>query len=322
MGIAAENTFKALDACQNCECVPAHDFGARLGLGTHRKSNDDKLDDEDIDFDMFLSANEFWQEVRVHTTWDPAAQCVRVKHLCQSIEKVRRSMAAYYRLELKVMRGQLYKLQSKRSSGQVDPAQSPVTLHELLQGGPRTFTDKTKHILSVMLGYAVLYLQDTAWLKPTWSSSTIIFFRTSASQIPLRPFLQTNLSTPFDGAGLRADEQQQGQDSGESDEDEFDPDDLKVYPFPTIVTLAITLMEIYFVSPFSELANRFNATVEAEVSNLINFLNASHVFDACREHMPENAQFLRAVENCLEPQVWQDEDGKGLGIQDLRSRIL
>ncbi|KAK7932570.1 hypothetical protein PG985_003282 [Apiospora marii] len=339
VGIAAEDTFKALIACQKCECLPVHDFGVRLGLGTYRKPKGNDLNDEEIDFDMFLSAKEDWQEVRVHTTREvvvriavkgqaapeppgyPAAQCAPVKRLCKSIDKARRVMAADYRLELKVMQGRLYKLQSKRSNVQVDPTQRPVTLHEFLQGGPRAFTDKTKRILSVLLGYAVLHLQDTPWLKPTWSSSTILFFRTSALQIPLRPFLQTNISGTFDEEGLKADGRQQSQYFGDSDEDEVDPDDLMAHPFPTIVILAITLMEIYFVTPFSELAKRFNIPVEANVSNLVKFLNAWAVFRACEDHMPENSQFLHAIQKCLDPKVWQDEYGNRLGIQDLRGRL-
>ncbi|KAK8131669.1 hypothetical protein PG984_008107 [Apiospora sp. TS-2023a] len=343
--IAAEEMFKALDACQACECLPAHYFGAILGLGTYRKSKEDILDGEGIDFDMFISAEEDWQEVRVHTTREvvagiavegqappvpprtPAVRCAPVKRLCKSIENTRRSMVANYRLELKVMQGRMFKLQSKRSNGQIDPAQSPVTLYECLQRGPPAFSDKTKRILSVLLGYAVLHFQNTPWLKPPWSSSTILFFRTSASQILLRPFLQTNLSRPLDEEGLKANEQQESQHSGESDEDEFDPDDpddhddLMPHPFPTIVILAITLLEVYFVTPFPDLAKRFNVPGEVDVSNLTKFLSACHVFRACQEHMSENVHFFHAVQKCLDPKVWQDEYGNGLGIDHLRSRI-
>lgn len=335
---AAQAVFKALAACQNCGCMPAHDFGARLCLGTYRKSNADADTEGEVDFDMFLSVKQDWQEVRVNTAKEkviqfategqapprqPKTPAATVRRLCEPIVKAKKMMAAY-RLELKVMRGRLFKLQSsERISRLVDLTKSPVSLEEFLRGGPRVFTEKTKRILEVLLSYAVLHLHDTPWLQSTWSSSDIIFFRTNASEIPLRPFLQTSLSGTEED-GLKLDEQ--GQKSGEwngdkFDPDDIDPDDLMRHPCPTIVTLAIMLMEVYFVTPFGDLARRLNIEVGEDASCFTRYLDASMVFEACRNEIPENIQFLYAVERCLDPAIWEDEDGSKLDSQTLRSRI-
>ncbi|KND87724.1 Intracellular serine protease [Tolypocladium ophioglossoides CBS 100239] len=337
---AAQAVSKAMAACRNCGCMPAHDFGARLRLGTHRKSSADADADADtegeVDFDMFLSLKQDWQEVRVHTAKEklvqfdiegqaprprqPRTLAAPVQWLCEPIFKAKaKKMMATFRLELKVTRGRLFKLQSERRSGLVDLTKSPVSLEEFLQGSPRAFTEKTKRILAVLLSYAVLHLHDTPWLQSTWNSSDILFFRTSASEIPLRPFLQTRLpGTGEDGSKL----DEHAQQSGEWNEDEFDPDDLMQHPCPTIVTLAIMLMEVYFMTPFDHLARRLNVEVGGgDSSCFTRFLDASMVFEACRNEIPENFQFLYAVERCLNPAIWEDEDGSRLDSQALRSRI-
>ncbi|OIW32350.1 pfs domain-containing protein [Coniochaeta ligniaria NRRL 30616] len=334
---AAQAVFKALTACQNCGCTPTHDFSARLFLSTYRKSNTGADTEGDVDFDMFLSVKQDWQEARVHTAKEtvvqfalegqmpprqPKTRAARVQRLCEPIVKAKKKMAAY-RLELKVMRGRLFKLQSERSSRLVDLTKSPVSLEEFLQGGSRAFTEKTKRILLVLLSYAVMHLHDTPWLQSTWSSSDILFFRTSASEIPLRPFLHIRLDgTGEDSSKLAEQGQQSGEwNEGEFDPDDTDPDDLMQHPCPAIVTLAIILMEVHFVTTFDDLARRLKVEVGGDASFLTRYLDASTVFEACRKDIPENIQFLHAVERCLNRATWEDEDGTRLDSLALRSRI-
>jgi hypothetical protein len=326
---SAQAVFRAMTACQNCGCTPAHDFGARLGLGTYRRSGADE--DNEVDFDMFLSVSREWQEVCVHTAKEktiqfamdgraaprpPRAQVARVQRLCVPIIKAKRMMT----VELKVTRDRLLWLPSKRSNRLVDLTKSPVSLHEFLQCGPRAFTDKTRRILAVLLSYAVLHLQDTPWLQPTWSSSDILFFRTKDSEIPLRPFLQTRLLRT-ESPGLKPDDAQaRGYDvEDEFDSDDFDPDNQMQHPCPTIVTLAIMLMEVYFVTPFDEIARQKNVEVAKDASSLTTYIAASEIFEHCRNDMPD--LFVYAVEKCLDRATWEDEESNRLDSHALRSKI-
>lgn len=329
---SAQAVFKAMTSCQDCGCTPEHDFGARLCIGTYRKSGTDDDNEGKVDFDMFLSATQDWQEVRVHTAKEraihfeidakapprqPRISGARVKRLCVPIIRAKRMMT----VELKVTQGRLLWLPSERSKRLEDLTKSPVSLHEFLKGHPRAFTGKTRRILSVLLSYAVLHLQDTPWLQPTWSSSDILFFRTMDSEIPLRPFLQTRLSgTQIPGLGV--DDDAELNPSGEEDGldyDDIDPDDQMQHPCPTILTLAIMLMETYFAMPFQDIAMRLNHEVARDSPFLTKYLVAIDILEAYRDEMPD--LFLYAVDKCLDRAIWEDEEGIRLDSHTLRSRI-
>lgn len=320
VGKAAQAAFKTLVSCQNCVCKPEHDFGARLCLGTYRKSNID-ADVGDVDFNLFLSMKHDWQEVCVHTVKENAIQfdlpgqttlpkprelAAPVKELCKPIGKAPKNM----RVELKVMRGRLFKLRSLPRTHVFDFTKDAVSLEHFLHSGPRAFTDKTKRILAVLLSYTVLHLQDTPWLQSTWNSSDIIFFRTKASEVPLRPFLKARLSQ-VDKLVPQSDEWS---------EDGFDPDEWPQHQCPSLVTLAIILMEVYFVTPFDVLAKRLDVEIGDDMS-CFRYLDASMVFSACRHEIPENVQFLYAVEKCLDTATWEDENGNRLDSQVLKAKI-
>lgn len=329
---SAQAVFKAMTSCQDCGCTPEHDFGARLCIGTYRKSGADDDNEGKVDFDMFLSATQDWQEVRVHTAKERAIQFdidlhapprqprtsgARVKRLCVPIIKAKRMMT----VELKVAQGRLLWLPSERSKRLEDLTKNPVSLHEFLKGHPRAFTGKTRRILSVLLSYAVLHLQDTPWLQPTWSSSDILFFRTMESEIPLRPFLQTRLSG-IQAPGLDVDDHAELKPSGEEDEfdcDDIDPDDQMQHPCPTILTLAIMLMEIYFAMPFQDIAMRLNHEVARDSPFLTKYFVAIDILEAYRDEMPD--LFLQAVDKCLDRATWEDEEGTRLDSHTLRSSI-
>ncbi|KAM0431497.1 hypothetical protein ACHAPT_005475 [Fusarium lateritium] len=338
---AAQSIFKALVACINCPCTPTHAFGARLCLGTYRKpdiESDVNIEDR-IDFDMFLSMKQDWHEVRIHTAKERLVQLVvdqaeisqpkarrprtqKAKQLCEPIVKIQ-SMAAY-RLEFKVTRGQLFKLQSERSNSFIDKSRSAVSLDEFLRDRTGSFTERTKRILAVILSSAVFHLHDTPWLQPTWNSSNVLFFRTASSAVPLKPFIQTPLSSL--SAHPTADQDtgnQPGLDPDDLDPDDIDPDDLLSHQCPTLVTLAMMLLEVYFVVPFDTLAQRYNVDLGSDIgsSTFTRYMDVNVVFEACRKEIPENSQFYLAVESCLDPKVWEDEEGSRLDGPTLRTKI-
>lgn len=333
---AAQSIFKALVACKDCVCTPTHDFGARLCLGTHRKL-DCEADDQ-VDFDMFLSMKEDWYEAHIHTTKDRAVRIVVdqsrqrqraprsmvVKQLCEPIARV--STMAGYRLQLKVTKDQLFKLQSERSASLVDKTKHPVSLDQFLRDRPRNFTERTKRILAVILSSTVFHLHNTPWLQPSWNSSNVLFFQTSSSAVTLRPFIQTKLSpldfsAPHDGREHSPDAtDSEDLDPDDLDPDDLDPDDWLMHRCPILVTLAMMLLEIYFATPFDVLARRCKVDLGDSQSST-KHLDVSVVFQACRTEIPENSQFYVAVGSCLDPQVWETEDGDSLSSDELRSKI-
>ncbi|KAJ4316002.1 hypothetical protein N0V84_008066 [Fusarium piperis] len=339
---AAQSIFKALVACKDCACTPTHDFGARLCLGTHRKP-DCEADDQ-VDFDMFLSLKEDWHEAHIHTAKERAVRIVAeqsrhrqrgprsiaVKQLCEQIARV--GAMAGYRLQLKVTKNQLFKLQSERSESLVDKTKHPVSLDQFLRDRPRNFTERTKRILAVILSSTVFHLHDTPWLEPSWNSSNVLFFQTSSSAVTLRPFIQTklsllDLSPPPDGCEHSPDTtESEDLDPDDLDPDDFDPDDMDpddwlMHPCPILVTLAMMLLEIYFATPFDVLARRCKVDLGESQNNNTKHLDVSVVFQACRTEMPENSQFYAAVGSCLDPQAWETESGGSLSSDELRSRI-
>ncbi|KAF4948626.1 hypothetical protein FGADI_9530 [Fusarium gaditjirri] len=345
---AAQSIFKAMVACMNCPCTPAHDLGARLCLGTYRKPKLD-LDAEmdEVDFNMFLSSQQDWQEVIVHTTKDrqvkvviderhnpspevkcaPAVKTMKVKNLCEQIAKIK--SRALYRLVFKVTRNQLFKLQSERSGSSIYKSQNAISLDEFLRNKSDSFTEKTKRILAVILSSAVFHLHNTPWLQSAWNSSDVWFFRTSSSAIPLKPFLHRPLS-PLDNQCVNDCDSNQETALNlddlapdDIDPDDIDPDDVLSHDCPTLVILATMLLEVYFVAPFDILAQKFNVTLESgsQSTAFTRYVDVNGVFQACQKEIPENSQFYQAVENCLDPKVWQDEEGNKLDDPALRARI-
>lgn len=337
---AAQSIFEALWGCKECECNPSHELCARLCLGTYRTSpsnNSDEDIDNEIYFNMLLSNGQELQHARVRSVrttavqWSveveasqkprkPRPRPMRVKRICEPMIKMR-TMASY-RLELKVARNQLYKLQSVKDDLYLDKTKEPVSLRQLLGEGSRTFTERTRRILAVILSFAVLHLQDTNWLPPAWGSSNILFFPTTTSAIPLRPFIHISMTDPAPSPTNNKDDG--CDDDGEDiDPDDLDPDDFVQHQCPNLVTLAIILMEVYFMTPFEFLVKRFGDDngERAQSSGALRYIDALVVFQACKREMPENSQFHYAIDRCLDPTIWENEDGTSLGHDTLSSRI-
>lgn len=328
---AVQSIFKAFVACSNCECIPTHKSRARLRLGTYRKNNIRREEDMDecLDFDIFLSVKQGWTEAHVSMAKEIKEKAVqiqntipieqhkeqkkatkikqmRVKQLCELIEKLK---TAGFRLKLKVMGDQIFKLKSEKMAFFGDRAKSPVTLEQFLRNGPDSLTDRTKRILAVMLSYAVLYLHDTPWLQSTWSSSHVLFLPTASSTIPLQPFIQTHLARHNESS----------QDSC-TDPDDVDPD--CYHHCPLLVTLAVILMELYFGNPFDVLAKRYLPQLDGDTQSSISTrsdLFVDGVFQACKAELSEGYHY--AVEKCLDSITWEDEDGDKLDGEALMWKI-
>ncbi|RBR23814.1 uncharacterized protein FIESC28_03430 [Fusarium coffeatum] len=343
---AAQSIFEAMVACKDCPCTPAHDLSARLSLGTYRRpepESDAELNE--VDFNMFLSSRDDWQEVIIHTTKDKqvrmvvsegpeipakiksssAIRTMKVKSICEQITKI--SSRTSYRLVFKIIRNQLYKLQSERSCGSDYNSHNAVSLDEFLRNRSGSFTEKTKRILAVILSSATFHLYNTPWLLPGWNSSDVWFFRTSSSIIPLKPFIHRPLSSldhaTNDCGSVYGVSQEGSINTEDLDPDDMDPDDVLGHNCPALIILATMLLEIYFVAPFDILARKYNVFLESQSQSTAfsRYMDVNCVFQACRKEIPENSQFYLAVENCLDPNVWQDENGNILDDLTLRSKI-
>lgn len=354
---AAQSIFDALLDCEKCTCPDQHEFGAKLSLGTYRKPTRKRIrnpyrnptrkarGDNDaggeLDFDMFLSMEQDWQEVRIKTAkervvrWAMAGEVgqpqehnktyesTKVEKLCKHIAEIKKK--ALQRLVLKLTSGHLFELGFERSNFQIDKNTEPISLSRCFEERYQFFTEKVKRILSLVLSYAVLHLYGTSWLQPGWGSSNIKFFRTASSKTPLRPFIQTQLPK----AGL-ANTNPGPQLSVHGVEGRCSSDELDLeHRCPALVALAVILMEVYFVTPFETLAKNYGVELIKEPTGRITLADALLVFygdeeekiEGCRSQIPEDCPVLTAIENCLDGEIWEDESGNALDGQTIRSRI-
>jgi hypothetical protein len=331
---AAQALYEALVA-SICTCNPTHKYSARLCLGTYQKPDLD----EDFNFDMFLALEQFWQEVHIHTVrvrkpkvkfaHDEMEQAKtkeepksKVKRLCKPIEKIKKMSS--YRLQFMVENRQLWKLQSEESKSPIDKLKPPISLEQFIKGQPSSLTGKTKRVLAVLLSYTVLHLHGTLWLQSTLGSSSIIFFQTTSSTIPLKPFIQLRLVQDHGCASMNGSETVNNKDgdvdpSG-SDSDSDDPDDLLGrHLCPYLVALATMLIEVYLASPFQMLAKKYGVNLSGSADDKSRYLDILQVFRKCEPDIPENSRFRLAVNNCLNPSLWEDADSQSLDKQTLRS---
>lgn len=244
---------------------------------------------------------------------------MKIKRLCEPMSKIM-SMESF-RLMLKVKGGSLFKLQSEKGILAVDRSKDPVTLDQFLRNRTRSFTEKTRRILALFLSYAVLYLHKTPWIPSSWGSSDILFLPTPSSAIPLRPFIQARFADWENIEHSVVNPEQPAESDEEIDPDDVDPDDLIQHHCPSLIALAMLLMEVYFDTPFDVLAQRYGVTLEANSLQQTKYIDAELVFRACCGEMPDNSQFHRAVGNCLDPSLWEDENGDELDPSSLKTSM-
>ncbi|KND90479.1 Major intracellular serine protease [Tolypocladium ophioglossoides CBS 100239] len=362
---AAQSIFDALLDCKGCSCPSQHEFRAKLELSTYRKP-EQKIDkkplaksnrnrprkscgDDDaageLDFDMFLSMERDWHEVRVQIIKErgicfnlpgevvsprrssAANRYTKIERLCRPITKTKTK--ALQRLLLKLTSGQLFEMGFEKSNFQIDKTTEPISLAQFFEERHELFTEKTKRILSLIIGHTVLHLNGTSWLQPGWGSANIKFFQTTSCKTPLRPFIQTQL--PKDSPANETPDYGLIVNSGDGDDDMSDDLYLE-HPCPAVVALAVVLMEIYFVKPFKKLAEMQHIPLIPNPSGRINFIDVVQVFngdeedeemkeEGWRSQIPEDSPLLTAIDNCLDGELWEDEEGQALDSATLRSRI-
>lgn len=345
---AAQALFDALLKCEGCSCSKQHEFKAKLELGTYRKPSEavqknvarsarrpaprkDSSVAERLDFDMFLSMERGWHEIRVQTAkerivgfaMDSHAPSVhdttrRVERLCKSINSTRSK--AWQRLVLKLTSGQLFNVRIEKSSFWIDQAVEPTSLLKCFEERHDFFTEKTKRILSLIIGYAVLHLSGTSWLQSGWGSRDIKFFQTTSQKTPLRPFIQVHLPRASETSDVGID--------NESDDDAILDEFNSGHRCPALIALAVVLIEIYFAKSFHKLAQMNGIPLESTSSHITLF-DVDQVFNGVEENkvegwrsqIPEDSPLLIAIDNCLSPELWEDDEGNALDNPTLKSQI-
>lgn len=346
---AAQALFDALLNCEECTCSKQHEFRAKLELGTYRKASEsvqetnvprlvrrrvlrkDTSATGALDFDMFLSMEREWHEIRVQTakervvgfavdeqvtpTYDTTR---RVKGLCKSINSTRSKPR--HRFVLKLTSGQLFNVGIEGSSFWIDQAAEPISLLKCFEERHDAFTEKTKRILSLIIGYAVLHLSGTSWLQSTWGSGDIKFFQTMTQKTPLRPFIQVNLPKTCETPDIDID----NEPNDDAMFDEFNSG----HRCPALIALAVVLIEIYFAKPFHKLAH-MNDIPLGGLGSHITLFDVDQVFNGSEENkvegwrsqIPEDSPLLTAIDNCLSPELWEDDEGNIFDNPMLKSRI-
>ncbi|KAJ4198817.1 hypothetical protein NW767_008808 [Fusarium falciforme] len=351
---AAKSIYDALVNCKGCSCPDQHDFKAKLELGTYRSPAKKQVlkparrrvrrgrgeDDASggIELDMFLSMEREWHEFRVQTVkeravrFDPPVdeapcrrgnlieQYAKVERLCRPIIKTK--TRALQRLVLRLNSGELFEIGFEKSNFQIDHNAEPISLSQCFEDRQDFFTEKTKRILSLIIGYTVLHLHGTSWLQPGWGSSNIKFFQTTSCKTPLRPFIEAQL--PKDGPDAPAQGFQSMGDDLEDDDDELDSG----HCCPEVVALAVVLMEVYFAKPFKRLAAMHDIQLIETNSGRITLMDVDQVFEGDEENeegwrsqIPEDSPLLEAIDNCLDAELWEDDEGQPLDSATLRSRM-
>ncbi|KAM0546214.1 hypothetical protein ACHAPJ_011000 [Fusarium lateritium] len=344
---AAKSIFDALMDCKGCSCPPQHDFKAKLELGTYRTPEKKSAvkparrrirkpgTDDDVaggvEMDMFLSMERDWHEFRVQAVKeklvrfsDPSEKSLcrvtgnnkhaRIERLCKPIIETRTK--ALQRLVLRLTSGQLFEVGFEKSNFQIDKTAEPISLSQCFDDRRDFFTEKTKRILSLIIGYTVLHLYGTSWLQPGWGSSSIKFFQTMSCKTPLRPFIEAQLpktNTP-----------EVSNDFEDPETDELDSG----HCCPEVVALAVVLMEIYFAKPFSQLAAMHDIPLIETKSGRITLMDVDQVFEGdeegeegWRSQIPEDSPLLEAIYNCLDAELWEEDEGNPLDSETIRSRI-
>ncbi|KXH34121.1 pfs domain-containing protein [Colletotrichum simmondsii] len=330
-----------------CRCDSAHDFGARIRLGTYRKPRISPDGDLGINFDAFLSMNQNWQETRINSPGGEKQSSVRfeidhqeqatptrprppksipnesqVKKLCFQLHSISKKQAR--RLELKVTGGKLFQLRSTASLFNIDKTKDAISLAQIFRERSEAMSPRVRLILGVFLGSAVLHLHDTPWLEPDWDSSKILFPRTRCSSVPLVPFIQTSLLAKQAQTALGQQETSELLDNTRSEiSDDFDLDDIIQHQFPVLISLAVVLMELYEAKPFEILARRYKVYVGGVSNESLGsrYLDVCEVFKRWKQDIPSYTQFPLAVDKCLNLNLWQDENGVRLEGPTLRKKM-
>ena len=145
---------------------------------------------------------------------------------------------------------------------------------------------------------------------------TSFFFQNRSKAIPLSPFIHAYLVKPADC------DRSNNLTHSEEEPDENDPDDdFLTHPCPDLVNLAVLLLELYLTLPIHSLAEKYGIELSSSRGSMPLFFEVDLVFQHCKPDIPEYSGFVIAVDNCLSPNLWRDENYEALHEQSLRSAI-
>ena len=327
----AQSVYSALDSSKTDKCgicnVP-HLYNARLCIETYRDRNYIK----ECDFDMFLGLDQLWHEARIRSITKSTVRFglddndsgdnnphretkqqgrnrgglksrngsgTKVKNLCRQFKDSQTRWM--YRLNFEVRDNELWKIASEQSSFIVDTSEEAISLAQFIAERPHVLNGKTKRILAVLLGYAVIHLYGTGWSQPSWGSDNILFFKTGGA-IPLKPYLE--LRPRPEGSDLFQ------SDNMVREEDEDDPDDdLFYHPYPCLVSLALMLIELHQARPIESIAKELRLRMSPNMSNEDRFLVAGQIFASCKQDFEDQTRL--AIDSCLDVNIGgETDDGK------------
>lgn len=353
----AQSIFNALVNSKACSCTNQHEVGAKLELHTYNKSKEateiqpSRIDrrhrpcDNELEFDMFLSMGERWQEVCVRAIRERVVdfkvgdvqpqsnggnvtrRSKKVQDLCTTIASIQPKSP--HCLALRLDRDELFQEPVEKSKRRINKEVDPISLSRCFQERREFFTEKTKRILSLILSHMVLHLHATSWIQTGWGSTSIKFFQTIARKTPLRPFVQTQLPKVLSHA--QNPEHQSivdcGDDVGSNDSTELLED--ARHGCPALVSLAAVLMEIHSVETFAKLAEMYHVQLMEESSSRVSFIDVSEVFngdpdmgqDGWRSQIPQDSPLLDAIKHCLASKWWEYDAYTPLDNATLTSRI-
>lgn len=320
---AARSLFHVLETSGRCLC---HTYGARFCIQTHRNSDLN----EEYDFKLFLEIDKRWQEAHFHSvrksqsvarhaTQDdsksakkktPATGRKKVKFLCDPIKKLWKNFPTY-RLKFLIENDILWKLQSEPSNLTTDTTTRAITFQHLITEEASKLTEKTKRILAVLLGYAVLHLLETPWLNSSWGPGNILFLATSFGT-PLKPYIQLQFGNDVDNKSENTTV------DSENDED-FDPDDLISHPYPSLVALAAMLIELHLARSLQEIAQVHDLEFDDDMNDCAKYIATATIFDKCKDDISEKTR--EAIDKCLDQNIGVDDNENELAIPELRSVI-
>lgn len=319
---AARSLFHVLEVSGRCSC---HTYGARFCIKTHRDS-DLK---EEYDFNLFLEVDERWQDAHFHAVKEshssvrfaiddgsrsskrerPRTGRKKVKFLCDPIKKIQQNFPTY-RLKFLVENDILWKLQSEPSNA-ADVMTNAITLQRFMAEESFKLTEKTKRILAVLLGYAVLHLHETPWLNSSWGPANILFLRTS-SGTPLKPYIELQFGNDIMNNTSST--------IVENDEDDdFDPDDFMSHPYPSLVALAAMLIELHLARRLQAIARDHGLEYDENMNDCAKYIATAAIFGKVKDEISE--QTREAIDKCLNPNIDVDDNGTQLDAHELRSVI-
>ena len=229
---------------------------------------------------------------------------LEVHKICDPLRKALTSKLD--RLNLELEDGKLYKTRSTKTRFTSEELTNVVSLGQLISTSTTGLGEKVKRVLAVLLGYTVLHYYGGSWLGPSWGRDDVIFIK-SATAIPLRPYMSSRVVKMAQNGPVPSNE-------------EDDPDDFPIHPYPELVTLGTILLEVHTGKPIEALVAEFGIEEEENVNT--KWSVANEVYKKILRDLPDN--YSDAINACLDPNFGSsanDLDGEEIEEEDFRRLI-